>query len=109
VYDYLFRCDEDSFLTPYFGQWHDTRFHTGSGEYIVNAAKMTLNRHALHLSGFFGCFSSFSLVRLENIALRNNLTDQGLVNIGATWYGRRRTLKSCAKLSMGTLGFLRIS
>lgn len=87
VYDYLFRCDEDSFLAPYLGQWHSETFQAGSATYILEQVPITQNR-------------------LDTIAKRHHLVNQGLVNIGASWYGNTKTMKECAKLSIEMMYYM---
>lgn len=84
VYQYLFRCDEDSFLTPQFGKWHSPKFITGAGAYETE----------------------FTTNRLRTISRRLGLKDQGLGSIGSTWYGDTKTIKAAANLSVTIMFYL---
>ncbi|KAF0682870.1 Aste57867_25057 [Aphanomyces stellatus] len=86
-YDWLLRCDIDTFFTPVFATWRPTKLTVGS------------------VGGY--CFDGYDTCdRLHSIGLKLNLTTSLVRDIGSTWYGPAKMIRECGKLSMDIINHL---
>ncbi|EQC37878.1 hypothetical protein SDRG_04899 [Saprolegnia diclina VS20] len=83
-YDYLLRSDLDTFLTPAFATWQPSKLVVGQGAYL----------------------GATTPARLEAIAAELQWAPPTVGNIGSTWYGPAKTVRTCGKLAMEAMYYM---